>query len=142
MDKCPAYWDVLDNLAQRGVIFSPLEVKHEIDKKDDDLADWIRSRSYLFRNVTDDVQKNMRIIMARYPRLVDSRKSRSLADPWVIAHAMAENSVVVTRETPAGISAKTVKIPDVYVALRIQWMNDLQFLDEVGVKFSARLKED
>jgi hypothetical protein len=30
--------------------------------------------------------------------LVDNTKKRSLADPWVIAHAINENATVVTKE--------------------------------------------
>jgi hypothetical protein len=60
-----------------------------------------------------------------------------MADPWVIAHAQAENAVVVTKESRA---PKKIKIPDVCMAFNIPWMNDFEFLSEIGVKFSAKLE--
>lgn len=43
MDLCPKYWSILDELAQEGKIFSPIEVKREIEKIDDGLSQWIKS---------------------------------------------------------------------------------------------------
>jgi hypothetical protein len=56
--------------------------------------------------------------MAKYPRLVDTAKGRSGADPFVIALAATSNPcmVVVTEESPG----KT-RIPDVCLAGNIQY---------------------
>ena len=43
----------------------------------------------------------MREIMSKYPRIIDNSKGRSIADPWVIAHAEQENATVVTLEQKA-----------------------------------------
>ena len=43
MDLCPQYWEVLDDLAKQNIIFSPIEVKREIEKIDNGLKEWIRS---------------------------------------------------------------------------------------------------
>ena len=139
IDLCPQYWQVLDDLAKQGIIFSPVEVKREIFKTDDGLAEWIKHRDYIFKEITTEVQENLRNIMANHERLIDSIKQRSIADPWVIAHAMAEKATVVTKETPAGPLSKRIKIPDVCNALGVSWMNDFQFLREVGITFSAQL---
>ena len=141
IDICPQYWEVLDDLATKGIIFSPVEVKREILKTDDGLADWIEHRDYIFKDITTEVQQHLRTIMATHGRLVDSIKQRSIADPWVIAHAMAEKATVVTKETPAGSISRRIKIPDVCIALGVPWMNDFQFLREVGITFSAKLSE-
>ena len=139
IDFCPQYWEVLDDLATKGVIFSPIEVKREILKTDDGLANWIKNRDYIFKEITVEVQEHLRNIMAKHGRLVDSIKQRSIADPWVIAHAMAEKATVVTKETPAGSISRRIKIPDVCNALGVPWMNDFQFLREVGITLSAQL---
>ena len=136
---CPQYWRILDDLATKGVIFSPVEVKREILKTDDGLADWIKHRDYIFKDITIEVQLHLRTIMASHGRLVDSIKQRSIADPWVIAHAMAEKATVVTKETPAGTTHRRIRIPDVCIALGVPWMNDFQFCHEVGITFSAQL---
>ena len=139
MDLCPQYWQVLNDLAKQGTIFSPVEVKREIEKIDDGLKKWIKDKPYLFKEITIEVQEHLRRIMANHGRLVDSIKQRSIADPWVIAFAIAENAVVVTKETPAGSISSRIKIPDVCIVLNIPWMNDFDFAKEVGIRFTVQL---
>jgi hypothetical protein len=140
MDLCPSYWEVLDTLAQDGRVFAPIEVKREILQHDDRLATWIKSRPYLFRDITTEVQKHLRQVMASYQRLVDSTRKRSIADPWVIAFAIAEDAVVVTKEMPAGPNSRRIKIPDVCNALNIPWIDDFQFAREIGLRFEAQIE--
>jgi hypothetical protein len=139
MDLCPEYWEILDRLAQENRIFAPIEVKKEIEKTDDNLAKWLKARPYFFQEITIEVQENLRKIMAAHSRLVDSIKQRSVADPWVIAFAMAEKAVVVTKESPSSTPTKRIKIPDVCHALNVPYLNDFDFAREVGIRFAARL---
>jgi hypothetical protein len=138
-DLCPEYWQILDKLASEGVIFSPVEVKREIEKVDDTLLAWVKDRPYLFQEIDIPVQEQLRLIMAKHSNLVDCIKQRSIADPWVIAFAMKEKATVVTKEEPAGYSAKRIKIPDVCRILKVSWMNDFDFAKKIGIKFSAKL---
>lgn len=139
MNLCPSYWEILDQLAHDNKVFSPIEVKREIEKTDDKLAEWIKTRPHLFIDITPEIQTHLREIMSSHQRLVDSTKQRSIADPWVIASAIAENAVVVTKETPAGLSSKRIKIPDVCQAMRVPWMNDFQFVEQIGIRFDAAI---
>ena len=139
MELCPEYWDILDKLALENRIFSPVEVMKEIEKTDDNLKKWAKARPHLFMEITVEVQEHLRKIMASHGRLVDSIKQRSIADPWVIAFAMAENAVVVTKEAASAAPTKRIKIPDVCQALNVPWMNDFQFAREIGIRFAARL---
>jgi len=138
-DLCPEYWEVLDDLAKKGIIFSPIEVKREIEKVDDGLRAWANQRPYLFRDIDEPVQLKLRDVMSSHGRLVDAIKQRSVADPWVVAFAMSEKATVVTKEEPAGISSKKIKIPDVCLALKLPWMNDFDFAKKVGIKFTAKI---
>jgi len=139
-DLCAEYWDVLDELARSGIIFSPDEVKREIEKIDDNLSKWIKGRPYFFKEIDLPVQEQLRKIMASHGRLVDNIKQRSVADPWVIAFAVAEKAIVVTKEEPSGTISNRIKIPDVCMILKIPWMNDFDFARKVGIKFSAKMK--
>ncbi len=139
MDLCPEYWDILDRLAQENKIFAPIEVRKEIERTDDNLAKWVKARPHFFREITVEVQGHLRKIMASHGRLVDSIKQRSVADPWVIAFAMAENAVVVTKEGASATPTKRIKIPDVCRALNVPFLNDFEFAREVGIRFAARL---
>lgn len=143
IDQCPEYWGILDQLAKDRQVFCPEEVKREIDKQDDGLADWLKSRPHFVQDITADVQGNLRVVLEQFPRLVDTKKDRSMADPWIIAHAMAVGASVVTKEMPVGVNAKAPKIPDACNHFAIDWMNDFQFTRELGIRFSAhRASED
>jgi hypothetical protein len=72
----------------------------------------------------------------RHKRLVDSTKWRSVADPWVIAHAMSENAIVVTKEPYEPNSTDRVKIPNVCEAMGIEWMDDFRLIRELGLQFN------
>ena len=98
---CPSYWEVLNKLGAQGRLFIPAEVSKEIKKGQDQLAAWLESSNIVVRPITGPVTQNWSAILAKDPKhqfLVDNTKGRSLADPWVIAHAMTENAVVVTKE--------------------------------------------
>jgi len=141
MRLCPSYWEIINDLGAQGKVFSPIEVKREILQHDGGLAKWIKGKDHLFRDITQSVQVNMREIMRNYPRLVDSTRQRSLADPWVIAHAKAADATVVTKENPAGIRSKRIKIPDVCNAMGVPWIDDFSFAAEIGIQFRARIIE-
>jgi hypothetical protein len=136
-DQCPEYWDILDELAREGRVFCPEEVKREIERQDDGLADWFRTRDHLVRPITPEVQESLRAVLRRFQRLVDTKKDRSMADPWVVAHAMASKAVVVTKEGAVGSNAKAPKMPDVCDHFGITCIDDFEFAREVGIRFSA-----
>jgi len=140
--RSPEFWGIIDTLAAEGRIFCTQEVRREIEREDDELKNWIADRPHLFREVTEEVQVNLRSILKRFPRLVDTRRDRSMADPWVIAHAMAENAIVVTKEIGTPVNSNTVKIPDVCDDFGVEWMNDFQFHDRIGLRLAARLEDD
>ena len=50
-----------------------------------------------------------------------------VADYYLVAHALAERSVVVTHEVPAG-SKRKVKIPDACVGLKVKHMSPYEML--------------
>ena len=139
MELSPGYWEILDGFAKNGRVFSPIEVKREILHLDDGLAEWIKVRPYFFREITLEVQEELRKIMTKFPRLVDSTKQRSIADPWVIAFAITENAIVVTKETPVGNNSRRIKIPDVCNELGVHWIDDFQFARELGIYFTAQI---
>ena len=132
------YWEILENLGKKGIIFSAIEVKKEIEKIDDNLMKWIKNKKF-FKNPDENVQKKMREILKKYPRLTDHVKGRSIADPWVIAHAQCENAVVVTLEQKARKSDQ-VKIPDVCLGLGIECIDTYKFITRLKIEFTAKIK--
>lgn len=141
---CPTYWDVLNELGHAGIIFLPENVFEEITRTDDDLAKWLQVSKIEKKSIDEKVTSCLQEIYAKDPIhkfLVDNKKNRSLADPWVIAHAMTENACVVTKEGKVtAANAKNIKIPNVCENMNVRWINDSEFVAELGIEFSARIR--
>ena len=72
--------------------------------------------------------------------LVDNTKARSLADPWVIAHALAKNATVVTKEVKVtAVSSKKIKIPNVCENMNVRCINDFKMIDELNISFRCEI---
>lgn len=141
-DICSDYWSCLESVIKKGNVFIPEEVFREIEKEDDQLLAWAKQHKDIFvHEIDQEVEKCLAKVYENplHHRLVDSIKGRSLADPWVIAHAMAENAVVVTKENIELQSRKRIKIPNVCDDLKIEWINDFEFIRRMGIKFSAEM---
>lgn len=146
---CPDYWDILNKLGSQGRIFIPEEVKNEIvvpedkGKREDDLSKWLIRSSIPVHKPTEEVIKCwQRILQANHLHkfLVDNIKGRSLADPWVISHALNIKATVVTKENlETALNTKRIKIPNVCENMGIRWIDDFTFVKELGLKFSCRL---
>ncbi len=111
-------WAGFDMLIEESRLRCSIEVFNELEKKDDELFKWCKDRKEsLFVEIDAGIQAHVSRIMKAYPRLVDTVKGRSGADPFVIALAATTNPnmTVVTEEQPG----KT-KIPDVCTAEKIE----------------------
>jgi hypothetical protein len=99
------------------LIFIPEVVFEEITRTEDELAKWLKGSHIPIKNITEPVTVCLQNIFAKNPlhkNLVDNLKARSLADPWVIAHALYEKATVVTKEEKVTvINSNKVKIPNV-----------------------------
>jgi hypothetical protein len=108
-------------------------VLKELKRIDDDLYKWAKQREHMFMQPIESVQIIMQGIMAKYPRLVDSNKHRSMADPWVIAQAQYSSAIVITEEK--AVYGKSPKIPDVCEAMKIKYADTLTLLRAMKLKF-------
>ena len=131
------YWELLKQFGKKDIIFATMEVKNEIKKIDDDLLQWVKA-SYLFRDPDKSVQTKLRKIMEKYPKLVDNFRGRSIADPWVIAHAQSEDATVVTTEQKA---PKKIKIPDVCEKENIPCIDIHDFIKQLKIEFTAKIRK-
>lgn len=140
---CSDYWNLLNQLGEKNRIFLPKMVFDEITKTEDDLSKWLKMSKIPIHEITDSVTKCLNSIFIKNPihqYLVDNTKARSLADPWVIAHAMDENAVVVTKEEKVTApNSKKIKIPNVCENMGIPYINDFQFIQELNIQFSCKL---
>lgn len=141
---CPDYWNVLDKLGEQGKIFVPQLVYEEIIRTEDELADWLKQSKIPEFKIDGPVTQALKHIYASnsaHENLVDNTKSRSLADPWVIAHALKENATVVTKEEKITAANTTkMKIPNVCDNMGVRWINDYQFVEELNIRFTCAIK--
>lgn len=140
---CTSYWGILNELGIRDIIFIPEMVYDEIVRTDDDLSKWLKSSNIPIRKIDAQVTSCLKEIYSADPMhkyLVDNTKARSLADPWVIAHALREGATVVTKEEKVtAVNSTRIKIPNVCEKMNVSWMNDFQLIIELGIVFTCEL---
>lgn len=141
---CPTYWEVLNELGKRGVIFIPEVVYEEIEKGEDDLYEWLKKSDIPIKKIDGTVTNCLKDIYATNPNhkyLVSSNGIHSKADPWVIAHAIKENAIVVTKEKKDYIKKQTkIKIPHVCENMNVKWIDDFEFIQDLNLKFSCEIE--
>ena len=134
-DVFPAVWKRLDGVIDEGIVGATEEVLLEIEKKDDEVHVWAKERkAKLFIGIDEEQQRLVSTILAKHERLVDTRRGRSGADPFVIALAMARECAVVTAE-PATGKPERPNIPDVCSSMDVRSLNLLEFFREQGWQF-------
>jgi len=134
-DILPLLWDEkLDSLIVTGQLVSPFDVLEELKQKHDKLYEWAKARHEMFIEI-DDYQDELSEIMADFPRLVDTKKGKSGADPMLIALAQSRNPgyAVITEESFG--SEKSPRIPDVCQDRGIRCVNVLQLLRDQSWTF-------
>ncbi|TVR71902.1 MAG: DUF4411 family protein [Marinilabiliales bacterium] len=140
-DFCADYWVILNRLGQDGRIFIPEAVRDEINKTEDALSKWLKESYIPVRRIDELVTKCLKDIYAKdekHKYLVDNTKARSIADPWVIAHAIHEQAIVVTKEEKTNVvSSRRIKIPNVCENMGVQWIDDFGLIRRLGLKFSC-----
>jgi Domain of unknown function (DUF4411) len=132
-DVFKTLWSKIETLVDEGEIIASEEVYVEIAKKDDDLHDWIQARKSMLVPPEEPVQQRVAELLGKYPRLVDTLKGRSQADPFVIATAVGCGAVVVTGELTG--TAERPRIPYVCQAEGVRCINFLEMIRELKLTF-------
>jgi hypothetical protein len=129
VDVFPTIWDQMNRAARDGTLLASDEVLRELERKDDGAHVWMKDRTEMLVALDPEVERHVREIMTRYPRLVDTRKGRSGGDPFVIAVARVRNLTVITAENATG-KLDSPRIPDVCADLGIRSIRMLEFFRE------------
>ncbi len=114
-------WETLQRGLIEGWLVSSHAVWEELKRKDDDITTWVKPYRHAFLPLSEEIQYVHIEIINSHPKLVNTIKGRSYADPWVIATAKHIGCAVVTFEKPG--STKRPKIPDVCAAYHIPIWN-------------------
>jgi hypothetical protein len=120
-------------------------VHEEITRTDDDLSKWLKKSNIPIVKIDKNVTNFLKMIFASDPshkNLVDNTKQRSLADPWLIAHAINENAIIVTKEEKVtAYNSSRIKIPNVCDNMGVPWIDDFQLIDKLNIQFSCKIVE-
>lgn len=121
---CQIFWDLLESLAKKNIIYSINAVKREISAKQDELNIWVENKllpncKNFFENEFDSIQIYSKVInwvnSQNYTN--DAKKDFSngiKADAFIIAHAIYSQSIIVTGEVLKNNTfIKRVPIPNV-----------------------------
>ncbi|MDP1763457.1 MAG: DUF4411 family protein [Sediminibacterium sp.] len=140
-DICPSYWERINEFGAQGLIFLPAMVAEEIHRTEDDLSKWLKTSKVPVQPQDGQVGRYLSSIFNANPNhkfLVDSTRQRSLADPWVIAHAMNEGATVVTKEEKiTAVNTNKIRIPNVCEHMGVRCINDFEFIREIGLSFEC-----
>ncbi|MGD1047237.1 MAG: DUF4411 family protein [Candidatus Krumholzibacteriaceae bacterium] len=132
-DVFEGVWDLVSDLADKGVIISIEDVYEELAVQDDEVLDWANLHAKMFHPLDGVLQEMAKEILSSHSSLLDYRKRKSSADPFLIALARSKNCPIVSEETPSGPSGRE-KIPDVCKAYGIRCIPLLEMLREQGLR--------
>ena len=133
-DVFPTLWTKVEEVVAGGEVFSSEEVYVELQKKDDEIHDWIQARKEMLVPLTEEIQTLASHLLLEFPRLVDTLRNRSKADPFVIATAIDRKATVVTGEPVTGNMNKP-RIPDVCNVKGVRCITFLQMIRELKLTF-------
>lgn len=138
-DFCPAFWNWLLEENTNGKVYSIAKVGDELIAGDDELAEWAKERTDgFFLPVKAEMLKRMAEVSTWVTGQSYTQAAidtfLSVADYYLVVHALTTGDIVVTHEKPAG-SRKYVKIPDVCVGLGIKMMSPYEMLRRERARF-------
>lgn len=139
LDFCPAFWDWLIRENAAGKVASIEKVRDEINGGEDDLSRWVQSLDGgFFLPVDGAVSSQFQVVSTwvsgqRYEPAAISLFLQ-VADFYLVAHAKAHGSTIVTHERHSD-SIKKVKIPDVCIGLGISCITPYEMLRRERARF-------
>lgn len=139
-DVVASFWPKMDGLVRSGRLIAPEDVREEL-RHPPELKQWADERDDLFRELDGDhEQRLVREVVDDIREAATNRGLRLLqrdfkADPFVVALARSEGTVVVHQERAANQPSARPKIPNVCAWYDVPAMNLLAFVRAQGWTF-------
>jgi len=138
-DFCPAFWDWVVKENSKEVVFSIEKVHDELIAGGDDLSRWAQARGdAFFLPPGDTIVPSLTSVSAWAGSGSYEPAAVSLflqvADYYLVAHAHANQFVVVTHEIPAN-SSKRIKIPNACLDLGVRVISPYEMLPAEKARF-------
>ncbi len=132
-DVFPAAWTMLTDLAEQSLMISVEDVLEELAVFDDEILQWAREQGHIFLPLSENIQSHAIRILTSHSALLDLKKNKSSADPFIIAAAIEHSCTVVTEEK-ASNSPNRYKIPDVCDAYNVDCISILEMFRREDLK--------
>lgn len=147
-DLVPAYWKEIAKCANSDRLVLLDMVKAEIDKGEDDLADWLNRQTgfVICNHISPEIIGRYQEVL-QYIQTCGLYKEQALqtwangdvADPWLIAAAAVNDYTIITAEVPSGgLSVKNpnrnAKIPDVAKAFGVKTNNLYYMMRQLQIR--------
>jgi Domain of unknown function (DUF4411) len=129
----PTFWQLLEGLIARNRCVVCEEVKSEIDRFSDELAVWLRNQPDFIVAFDSDEERIVKKVMREYSKLINIKKNKGWADPFVIALDYSKGLAVVTEEGPG--TAEGPKIPFVCNVYGTECMSLVDMIERENWKF-------
>jgi hypothetical protein len=132
-------WSHLDDMAADGTLVSVREVLNELDNYNDRdfIQQWAKQHRAIFAVPSNEETRIVQRILAvpHFQTLISTQailKGKPVADPFIIAAAMASGGTVVTEEA---FKPNAAKIPNVCTYFNVPCMNLETFMIGQGWTF-------
>lgn len=134
-DIFPAMWTNIESSVEAGSSCICEAILREVHRGGDDLHKWAKNLPGFVCQATDEELESVAEIAVAHPGWVQGPLNE--ADPFVIAHAKAEMSVIVTEETRKGptTSDKNQKIPNIADEHGVKTIKFFDYVREHGWRF-------
>lgn len=134
-DIFPAMWKNIESAVEGGEACICEAILREVKRGGDDLYSWAKNLAGFVCGVTEEELAVVAEIAAAHPEWVQGQLNE--ADPFVISHAKAENSTIVTEESRKGPNTldKNQKIPNVAEEHGVKTIKFFDYVREQGWQF-------
>lgn len=141
-DIAPAFWrQLVEKGGERLVIIDRIQT--EILRNEDPLSGWLRENidafSFGLSQELAVIENYRKMISAvneepKYKE-VAKRTFAEVADAWLCAHALTYNYTIATEEVYDQYDRSNVKIPNICKEFGIKYINRLEFIRAIGIRF-------
>jgi len=140
MNVCPGFWDWIAAANRAGKLYSITAVREELKKGSDVLVSWASQQSKTFFLPPDEYVIRALEEVSGWANTKDYRPAAiseffSVADYWLVGHALATGYTVVTHEVGVPTSKKQIKLPDACNGIGVKWINPFDMLEKERVLF-------
>ena len=134
-DVFPGLWADIERLISQRRLIAPREVLEELRGVDDEILEWARRFKMMFIALDEGQLREVSTILEESPGLIDTSKTKSDADPFLIALAKTMRWTVVTSELPRTSPGGRPKVPDVCKSRGVECISLIEFFRERGWKY-------